>query len=873
MRANQSVQKGRVAELSCSTNQSLLDILWALRLDDQPQDMLQLVANRFFEYALCRACFFIHVSPPTLDQNQVTVCAPTHYNVAETLDCLDTNAHAMLASLEQGAYARLQTNTLDLLAFNVGAAGLMVLTKPTEVTEDYVALISGFAVKLSFAYLNCLKLSRVTTQNERLSLATKAGGIGTWELDATTRQLQWDEQMFRLYEVQHEDFSGTYAFFESIVHSEDAPRLLAFIDTYLSSEDEGPIDYQFRIVTPGGITKKIAGYANKVKHKGEHQRLIGVNYDISELETARTQSLYRSQLESLLIELSMKVIRSGPDDLDDVTNQALEVVGKFVGADRSYCFSYDFDAHNCSNTHEWCNEGIEPEIHNLQGTSLNDIDIWVNSHKRGLPMYVTRVFDLPDGHGLKVILAPQGIRSIVTIPLMEGNQCTGFIGFDSVRQERHWNEVDISLLKLLAELLVNAKIKAQNELTIRNTQEELIRSRDTARFLAREAASASVAKSRFVASVSHEIRTPLHAILGLADLALQKTDDDELIDDISTIRKAGSTLLELIDDVLDYSRAEANELSIKTTDFSLKVLAETLTKMFRPLADQKSIALLIECESGIPENLHGDHLRIKQILSNLLSNAIKFTKRGSVNLQIRLAEKLYCHTNQQELVSVKFEVKDTGIGIAESELDKIFDPFYQAEDPRYEHLSGTGLGLPIAKLLAQKMGGSITVESQPDNGAKFTVNMTLRIGNPTKAETRPLHSAKDSLILGGFKILLAEDNPINQQLVKAYLMRSGCQLDIVANGEAVLETRLKNSYNIILMDCQMPKLDGFQTTKIIRRQEERGQHIPIIAVTASAMEGDRETCLQAGMDDVLTKPFSKEELLSMISKHTEARGM
>jgi signal transduction histidine kinase/PAS domain-containing protein len=847
--------------LNSSLKETLLDILWELHSEDQPLDMLQLAVERLTGAGLCRACASIEVFQTIIDRNQITACSPADYDFSCLLD-------ELVDSSSPDLHQKVTSSGQSILILPAGEAGLLVLIEPVLAADASAKALSQFVDKLSAAYSDCIRFSRLTAENERLNLATKAGGIGTWELDTVTHDLYWDEQMFRLYEVADDTFSGTYAFFEHILHEEDAPAILASIDNYLKSQAEGPIDYQFRIVTPKGSIKKIAGYANKVKRQGEHQRLIGVNYDITELETARTQSIYRSQLENLLIELSMKVIRSGPDDLEDVTNQALEVVGRFVGADRAYCFRYDFESHTCDNTHEWCNDGIEPEIHNLQGTSLGDIDIWVSAHKRGLPMYVTRVLDLPEGHGLREILEPQGIRSLVTIPLMEGNQCTGFIGFDSVRHERHWNDVDISLLKLLAELLVNANIKARNELTIRNTQNELIKSRDTARFLAKEAAAASIAKSRFVASVSHEIRTPLHAILGLADLALKKTDDDELVDEISTIRKAGSTLLELINDVLDYSRAEANELSINSVDFSLRDLTSTLTKMFRPLADQKNIALDIDYQVEIPNSLHGDQLRIKQILSNLLSNAIKFTRQGTVSLKISLAETSNSYSNSQDSVSLNFEVTDTGVGIVESDFERIFDPFYQAESSRHEQLGGTGLGLPIARLLAQKMGGSITVNSQRDHGATFTVSLTMRLGkSDARAQCQP-ENPSSSPTLNGFKILLAEDNPINQQLVKAYLLKSGSQLDIVADGEAVLEARLHSNYHIILMDCQMPKLDGFETTKIIRFQEGRDLHTPIVAVTASAMEGDRETCLQAGMDDVLTKPFSKGDLLEVIRKHT-----
>jgi len=751
--------------------------------------------------------------------------------------------------------------------FNAGSLGhVMVngdLSFSRKFKEKFVYLIKD----ISAFYLSNQETTQLKEQNQRLILATKAGGIGTWELDIVTQELTWDDQMFRLYEVDRCLFDGTDNFFKSRVHPDDRHTLQAFINNYLSHTSKGPIDYQFRILTPNGKIKKLAGHADIKTFKDSHQRLIGVNYDITEIETARTQSIYRSQLEHLLIDLSIKVIRSGPDDFDNVTNEALEVVGRFVGADRAYRFSYDFDANVSHNTHEWCNEGIAPEIDNLQGIPNNDIDVWISSHKRGLPMCVTRVLDLPEDHGLRQILEPQGVQSLITIPLMDADNCLGFIGFDSVKQERHWNDVDASILKLLANLLTNAYIKTQHELTIQQTQLALLESRDTARYLAKEAATASVAKSRFVASVSHEIRTPLHAILGIADLALLKTTDPSLAENLSTIKKAGTTLLALINDVLDFSRAEANEVSIQCKPFEIKHLANNLVNMFLPLAKQKNLALDIDIQSCIPQILIGDEFRIQQILSNFISNSIKFTNVGGITIRIAKNKCGSNHTENSNLEHVMFEVFDTGIGIEADDIGKLFDPFFQSIEARTNHLGGTGLGLSISHLLASKMGGDIKVKSLKNLGSTFTLDIPLQSdGIQPKVKDAPIQEVDRDLQLDGIRILLAEDNPINQQLVQAFLHNTGCQLKVVDNGEQALDAYQNGVYDIILMDCRMPKLDGFNTTKIIRLQESNQRRVPILAITASALEADKMTCLSSGMDDVLTKPFNKHELLNAILK-------
>lgn len=766
-------------------------------------------------------------------------------------------------SYEVGKFVRLDA---DNYVGNAGHAGILILGRNKLTGFDPSHAFQLFIQSVSESFRHCTESEQLRDRNQRLTLATKAGGIGTWDLDTITGEVSWDDQMFRLFEVERSSGPITYAFFEQHLDSDEAKNVREMIENYLDKGAGGPLDFQFRITTPGGRTKKIAGYANVKNYADSHPHLIGVNYDITEIEIARTQSIYRSQLENLLINLSIEVIRSGPDDLDNVTNEALEVVGRFVGADRAYRFSYDFDSEVevANNTHEWCNEGIQPEIENLQGIPIADIDVWVSSHKRGLPMYVVRVFDLPENHGLRVILEPQGVRSIITIPLMDGGKCVGFIGFDSVRQERHWNDVDVNLLKLLADLLINAEMKARNERVIQQAQQALLESRDTARYLAKEAVAASVAKSRFVASVSHEIRTPLHAIIGIADLTLEESQDTHLSENLKSIRQAGSTLLELINDVLDFSTAEANEVKIKHEAFPVSQLVENLQNIFQTLAAQKNISFDINVQPGLPEVLIGDQLRIQQILSNLIGNAVKFTDIGGITLNILMAGGR--PEFESELVRLEFQVIDTGVGIADSDKSKIFDPFFKGEEITASQLGGTGLGLPISYLLATKMGGAIRLESKRHQGSKFILELALSAGDVKAIEVKDQRSLAGDRKLYGINILLAEDNPVNQQLLRTYLRDSGCHLDIVMDGEQALDAYQKTHYDLILMDCRMPNLDGFETTKIIRLQEPSDQHVPILAVTASAMEDDRETCLRAGMDDVLTKPFTKNDLLKVIKK-------
>lgn len=850
-----------------SNVEAIIDICFKLECHDSPHSLLAEYMNLAGENLGFSASFVVDSNEIPFSDAAITIKSTNEQELALLIQKhISMITAAYLKATYQTGLLTFKSQGIFIYAYKIDYDRILISLSPVEFKLLEINYYQKLLKNLSALFKQSRRICLLTDENKRLTLATKAGGIGTWVLDIKTLNMSWDEQMFNIYEIDRSTFNGTLDFFSNLVVDEDLDDLIAFVRNYLEHDKDDPIDRQFRIRTPNGKIKKIASHARLVKDNTGKRRLCGVNYDITELETARTQSIYRSQLENLIIELSMKVIRSGPDDLDSVTNEALHVVGSFVGADRAYKFTYDFESKTCENTHEWCNDGIAPEINNLKDVPIDELQLWVSSHMNGLPMFVARVLDLPEDHILRQILEPQGVRSLVTIPMMEGKHCTGFIGFDAVNHERHWNEVDISLLKLLADLLVNANIKARNERTIQQTNAALIESRDTARYLAKEAAAASIAKSRFVASVSHEIRTPLHAILGLADLSTKQTDNPELLDNISTIQKAGNTLLELINDVLDFSRSDANEMKIKNTDFSLSKMLNSLEKLFSPLAEKKGLLLKFSRSLNTPDSLIGDELRIKQILSNFLSNALKFTNQGSINLIVSSRKNAKSDHNDNH-VYLTFKVIDTGVGITPEDQAKVFDPFYQSEYASKNQLDGTGLGLPISLLLTEKMGGTIDLKSQINKGSTFTLNLSLKPGNDQLQEHPICDQVQTSPIPQGLRVLVAEDNPVNQQLIKSYLEGLGLALDIVANGVEALDQFRKHRHSLILMDCQMPEMDGFTASSEIRKLESGTEHSVIIAVTASALKDDWETCFLAGMDDVLTKPFSKQALLTALSEN------
>lgn len=368
-------------------------------------------------------------------------------------------------------------------------------------------------------------------------------------------------------------------------------------------------------------------------------------------------------------------------------------------------------------------------------------------------------------------------------------------------------------------------------------------------------------EKRFVANMSHDIRTPMYGIVGVTELLLKTELTAEQQEYLETINSSSKTLLVLLNDILDFSKIEAGKLEIPIGELNFQSLLKEVVQLFEVEAKEKELELKIEISPDIPTRLAGNTLRIQQILSNLIGNAIKFTKQGSVTIKA---------TKEQESeagVFVHIEVSDTGIGISEKEQKGLFKPFTQLSTRR-EQYGGTGLGLAIAKELTELMKGTIGVKSELGKGATFWV--TIPFGkNIPKKESQTDFSLSTHKIekRPGRRVLVAEDNPVNQKVISYQLKRLGVQAEIVKTGIELLERLKAQTFDVILLDCQMPEMDGYMTAKEIRKQEGHNQHTFIIAITAYALEGDKEKCLDAGMDDYLSKPINFHQLRLKLDKY------
>ncbi|MCP4596134.1 ATP-binding protein [Neptuniibacter sp.] len=455
---------------------------------------------------------------------------------------------------------------------------------------------------------------------------------------------------------------------------------------------------------------------------------------------------------------------------------------------------------------------------------------------------------------LCLALLPLSVRLFLsdsTAGLMMGALVLLYIGaLISAGKLLHNNIKQNILLRLQAE--VREKKLAENEVML---------------IAANEAAeAANEAKGAFLANMSHELRTPMNGIIGMTHLVMQSDLSSEQKNMVGKAHTSAKSLLAILNDILDFSKVEADKLELESVPFNLRAVLNQVIQYTKPAAEEKNISLRVKVKLVHKENFIGDPVRLGQVLTNLVGNAIKFSSTGS-HVTIRIVENDATKTDRH--ASVTFLVEDEGIGISENQLDMLFQPFTQADVSTTRKYGGTGLGLTITQNLVSLMGGRLSVESQPDVGSSFAFTLDFLIAREHgQEELTDKKSEADSLYqaLHGKKVLLVEDNEINQQVAEGILKQQKIDVVIANHGQEAIEFLSTGHFDAVLMDCQMPVLDGYEATKIIRSKES-DDRIPIIAMTAHAMKGDKEKALGAGMDDYITKPIDPSQIWECLSKY------
>jgi signal transduction histidine kinase/FixJ family two-component response regulator len=422
---------------------------------------------------------------------------------------------------------------------------------------------------------------------------------------------------------------------------------------------------------------------------------------------------------------------------------------------------------------------------------------------------------------------------------------------ESGKRAREWGFI-LAITAILASIFtfgyITKRIKRQQKL-----YEQLNESEKKVR-------EAGIIKENFMANMSHEIRTPMNAILGFTNLLQKEQLNEKSMEFVRSIQHSGESLLEIVNDILDFSKIEAGMMRIELNPFNLRELLHSVKTMFATKIQPKDLSLILNIEYSIPDIVIGDAIRLTQILVNLVNNAIKFTYSGGIEIYVTTVKKT------GDRIEISFSVKDTGIGIASHKMEAIFERFQQADEDTTRKYGGTGLGLTIVKQLVELQNGSIHVNSELNKGTEFIFSIPYIIPKEiTAQDDLKIFSKKEIRLTDSHvRILVAEDNTMNQNLIRHLFAYWNIDFDIVNNGKEAIEALKQNDYRLILMDIQMPLLDGYTTT--IKIRNELGMNIPIIAMTAHAMAGEREKCLSYGMNEYISKPIRENELLELINK-------
>lgn len=721
-----------------------------------------------------------------------------------------------------------------------------------EIMHSEVTLYPVYAedgvIKWISCYANNVTQSRrmqedIASKSAQLEESLALAGMGTWISWPQKNELHWDARTAEIMGLARKDVVVGMEALASRVHPADVSKVNEVIEVVLRSKE--PQQLEYRIITPSGDLRYVFERAKaKFNEQGELEFVQGYTQDLTAL---RSEALLNRQTQGLLEEVkaATEFLLEAEDPAANVA-QAVRRVAYAIDAGFTWIFEHRLIDGKAGTSL------ISPE---LLGNAVSTSDLKLLTEgftyeAMGVTHWYERLVkgEVISGDATKEVLmglpARFNLMRFVILPIFVRQQFWGFVGFDGLAPSRSWTSNDESILRGFCNS-IGAVVR------MGHFQQSLQEAKEIAE-------KATETKTNFLSNISHEIRTPMNAIMGLTELLVPQETDPEKLEYLQAIQYSSENLLRLINDLLDLNKMEANKMALDQSPVAIKELLFQFEKVMSYLTRDREVSTQLVIDELLPEWVVGDQVRLNQILMNLGSNAAKFTEKGEISIRAKVL------SDENTFTLVRFTVRDTGIGIAADKLVSIFESFEQADKQISRKYGGTGLGLTITRKLVDMMGGSIRVQSEPGVGSTFIVELKFKKIHQTNKPQQDLLSLLDK-DLHGARILVVEDNKINAMLATKLLSNWNSTFEVAEHGLEGLEKLQAKRYDLVLLDLQMPVMDGFELIQKIRAKEAGPQHdIPVIALTADAFDQTKGKALDLGFSDFVSKPLKADELFMKI---------
>lgn len=571
---------------------------------------------------------------------------------------------------------------------------------------------------------------------------------------------------------------------------------------------------------------------------GDIINYIAVKEDITDSKNANNELLRMSKLQDLLVNLALRNINVNSCDLDANTMKSLEEISEFIEADRALIFKYDWKNEKCYCQYEWHADFLAPVKSDLSSIDITEISNWTTFHKRRENYYIP---DVSEYFGdSSEVLKVRGIKSLFSVPFFIGDECVGFINFDSIRKKHLYSTKENSLLEVFGQIYASLIQRFELEQTLKTETEN--------------ARNANMAKSEFLANMSHELRTPLNGVIGFSELLMQTNLNDFQLQYSSAINSSAKSLLNVINDILDFSKIEAGKLELEIVKSDMIQLIENSIDIIKHSAEKKNLEILLNIPDNLPRFAYIDPIRVSQILINLLSNAVKFTQRGEVELKVNFCKSVDCKG------VYTFSVRDTGIGISDSQKLKLFKAFSQADTSTTRKFGGTGLGLSISEKLATKMGSSIRFESTVGEGSVFYFDVEAIFESDSNVFNEKIENIH--------RVLVIDDNHNSRLSIQKMLTNWGIETVICESAsEAVFILQMTSAFDLIIVDNFIHNFNGLESIRLICNKLNitvDSQNFLVLHAATDDFHFHNE-CEQMGVKYLIEKPLRYDEVFTYLS--------